>query len=514
VSAGNIQAETYVSGPVSGVWDPAGSPYIVTDDISVLEDSSLEIRPGVEVLFAAEKEVWVYGLLIAVGSADAPIRFAAMEEPAWSGLQFIGADVECRLIYCHFIEAISNGETHETHRGGAIYSQNSSPAIAYCLFEGCESGSWHEWDDLGGAIYASGGRPRILNCTFTDCRQYCCSGGGGAIYFIDTDIVISGCSFLRCSAHGYGGGVQGEFARVDVSHCTFQECMVTHFCPALSLGYCEGKIFNSLFAANEVYDESGSAIGVTGGEVEISCCTLAQNSTYAISNLGAINIYNSPATTVTNCIVWGNVNPMYPVPAQISPENFEGVQYCDVQYGFAGVGNIDLDPLFATAAAEEFFLSAVAAGQELDSPCIDAGWETAEHWALTSHTTRTDYVPDSGVLDMGFHRHEPGLSDVVTRGYDPRLRLVAAPNPSPGTTTIRLEAAENAAPTRAGELSVFDPAGRLVRSLTPGASGSRAEYVWDGRDANGGIVQPGVYFLKLEGESRYWSGSRKVVICR
>ncbi len=47
----SAQAETIVSGEVSGVWNTDGSPYIVIDTLFVPEGDTLQIRPGVSVFF-------------------------------------------------------------------------------------------------------------------------------------------------------------------------------------------------------------------------------------------------------------------------------------------------------------------------------------------------------------------------------------------------------------------------------------------------------------------------------
>ncbi|MBN1340443.1 MAG: PKD domain-containing protein [Bacteroidales bacterium] len=81
-------------------------------------------------------------------------------------------------------------------------------------------------------------------------------------------------------------------------------------------------------------------------------------------------------------------------------QNIYGVTgtYSDVQYGLTGAGNIDADPLFTNQGSNGFFLSQTACGQPLQSPCVDAGGGPQ-----ANGTTRTDYVPDAGVVDMGFH---------------------------------------------------------------------------------------------------------------
>jgi flagellar hook assembly protein FlgD len=48
-------------------------------------------------------------------------------------------------------------------------------------------------------------------------------------------------------------------------------------------------------------------------------------------------------------------------------------------------------------------------------------------------------------------------------------------------------------------LSVFDVGGRLVARLLDGpVSAGRHHAVWDGRDAHGSVVAPGVYFCRYE----------------
>jgi len=65
---------------------------------------------------------------------------------------------------------------------------------------------------------------------------------------------------------------------------------------------------------------------------------------------------------IRNSIVWANESAVFP---QIGGYP-RLVTYCDVQGGFTGDGNIDLDPQFVDAPASDFHLIA-------DSRCINAG---------------------------------------------------------------------------------------------------------------------------------------------
>jgi hypothetical protein len=101
---------------------------------------------------------------------------------------------------------------------------------------------------------------------------------------------------------------------------------------------------------------------------------------------------------ISDCILWVNTALYDP---QVSGECT--VRYSDVQGGYSGAGNINADPLFVSGPAGNCYLSQVAAGQALQSPCVDAGSDLAVNLGLDDLTTRTDEFRDKGVVDMGYH---------------------------------------------------------------------------------------------------------------
>jgi hypothetical protein len=70
-----------------------------------------------------------------------------------------------------------------------------------------------------------------------------------------------------------------------------------------------------------------------------------------------------------------------------------------------GTGSFSLDPLFVSdSGGYPYYLSQIDAGQDSDSPCLDAGSDQAESlFEPDRYTTRTDFVPDTGPVDLGFH---------------------------------------------------------------------------------------------------------------
>ena len=102
-----------------------------------------------------------------------------------------------------------------------------------------------------------------------------------------------------------------------------------------------------------------------------------------------------------------------------------------------------------------------------------------------------------------------------TSGLPPNLpagRVVlhpGSPNPFVRSTTIRYEV-----PFGSGEMAirVYDPAGRLVRTLMEGSRAASGAVRWNGRRDNGRALPPGVYLYRLEGRGIDKTG--KIILMR
>ena len=150
---------TWVAGDVYGVWDTTGSPYMMTDTITVPLDSTLRIRPGVEIYFLdqeiRETPVLVHGRLLAVGAENDSVYFISPNAPfgKFSNENTLGSEI--RLEYCvvdstmgtissdrgifvakrcRFSWSPPNGNTIYNNGPGAI------DTVQYCKFDGCQ---WH-----------------------------------------------------------------------------------------------------------------------------------------------------------------------------------------------------------------------------------------------------------------------------------------------------------------------------------------------------------------------------------
>ena len=125
---------TNVSGNVSGIWTPVGSPYIVTDYINITPSDYLDIRPGVEVRFNLDADFEIWGILYANGTKNLPIRFrsnlASPYEGCWGGLLIeytgIGLMQNCTIAYA---------------RNGINATANTKMRIKNCEIYRCINGT-------------------------------------------------------------------------------------------------------------------------------------------------------------------------------------------------------------------------------------------------------------------------------------------------------------------------------------------------------------------------------------
>ncbi len=104
------------------------------------------------------------------------------------------------------------------------------------------------------------------------------------------------------------------------------------------------------------------------------------------------------------------------LPAEVTETGVTPIlSYCDVRGGCTGIGNIDADPLFASAVLSDYYLDD-GQGSGTVSPCINAGSAVAADCAYSGEwgeinlalwTAVSGCTPDSGQIDIGFHWDHP-----------------------------------------------------------------------------------------------------------
>ncbi|MDD5326962.1 MAG: hypothetical protein PHY02_03995 [Phycisphaerae bacterium] len=221
----------------------------------------------------------------------------------------------------------------------------------------------------GGGIYCIFSSPKITNCIFSGNR----GDYGGGMYSYSSSPNLTGCEFSDNSATNDGGGIYQEYGNSTLKNCIF---------------------------LRNVSDDTGGGICIKIGSMAVTNSTFAENSAIhgkAVSTLGYW--YTDLADiNMINSILCDGGNEIY--------AGFFGtavVRYSNIQDGYSGTGNINADPCFVTGSQGDYYLSHIVAGQGSDSPCVNAGSDTAPNMGMDEFTTRTDYVRDNGIVDMGYH---------------------------------------------------------------------------------------------------------------
>ncbi len=359
--------------------------------------------------------------------------------------------------------------------GGGMYNESGSPMIINCTFRGSVAraggGMYNSYskpyllnctfkaniaDDAGGAIYNYYGEPVLTNCTFDENS----ASSGGGIYSYRGATKLADCRFIGNSSGRSGGAVYNYGSILTFLSCTFKENSAVGDGGAIfnnSDFSSQANLTNCIFSRNSA--RKGGAIengrseegfrGIIAADynpsaVSLLDCTLSANSAYQGGGGISSDIQHrfiidertglDNRTTLVNCILWGNT------PDEIQEYMSESVVVLNsnVQGGFPGQGNIDVDPLFVDPENEDYHLKS-AAGRwnpfsqnwvidQQSSLCIDAG--------DPSTPVGLERFPNGDRINMGAYGGTPEAS------LSPQQQLLLpgqASNPNPPDGAVDVE---------------------------------------------------------------------------
>jgi hypothetical protein len=267
--------------------------------------------------------------------------------------------------------------------GAGIYSSGGAPLIVGCRFDGCQISSVSGYGFAGAGIYCSGGAPEIIDNFFVRCTfNVFCTYGGGAIGCENTDILIRGNEITACGGHGAGGGIWGRDSQINISHNRIYRCAAYHYGGAMAMWNCAGKLTNNEIVLNRVTDMYGGGIRINGDDIEIAFSTIAYNRV-GYGSGGGVYVGSSSTALIHHSILWGNHAGNAGDQLYAATPDDVTVRYCDVQDGWAGVGNLDADPSFVVAP----------------NPGPDGEWGTVDDDPGDVHLRATSPCVDAGDPD-------------------------------------------------------------------------------------------------------------------
>lgn len=362
------------------ILDSTGAPYTLRCDSGEGADtivSGLTITGGDEAAM----------LLDGSGPDISRCNFTAGTGSFSGGIQATGGSSPV-ISSCQFIDCTS-------FNTGALTLEQSSALVTQCTFSGNTG--------LGdGGIASIKSNLVISDCSFTGNN----GEGAGAILFLAGTAEIRDCTFRENSTFGLGDSPRGagavliSFADVTLERCSFDNNtgpgVYNEFLSNVSLTNCE-------FIGNVALAQPGGGIYNEESTVDLVNCSFVGNTNPEFGGAGGAMGSVSSTVTAANCIFWDNY------PDQI----FGGasVTFSDVQGGYPGAGNVDVDPRFRSAADTRL---------AFDSPCIDAGNNAALAAGVTTDLAGQPRLLDnpdvadtgsgsSPLVDLGAHEFDRQL---------------------------------------------------------------------------------------------------------
>ncbi len=523
-----IAYSTQVSGDVWGVWDSTMNPIEVVGELRVPPDSSLIIGPGCYIEFQGHYmfAVDTSAVLQAEGTYEDSIIFTSNPSTAWHGIKLFRAGDGCRFSYCVFENgyAYTQNPNHQFEtRGGAIYSASSDLTLRNCILRNNRAPFGE-----GGGIYLDNSNIEVVECEFIE--NYCGFGGAG-LYSLYGNVSVINSLFERDTTwYPLGGETAGAIGCWDSQDVvlignTFTDnfsgmigniirsasatILSNYFINNFALSAGGGLIIDiedsslvshNLFIGNGTeFDPGGAGLTIVGSGISIINNTIVNNSSATYG--GGLKCTNYDTNYASNNIIWNNA-------AQHGPQIFvdEGTMifsYCDVEGGWQGVGNIDINPLFRDTANGDFHLMSTFCGDPYDSPCIDVGDPAIQDYLLDCDWGLGLQLSDMGAYGGGDSLITAIIDDLPSIPVNFML-LQNYPNPFNARTAIRfsLPKSQNV------ELTVYDLLGRQIEVL-----------IDDYRDVgvhaitfDASSLSSGVYFYRLR--AGYVVETRRMVLLK
>ncbi|MCD6163719.1 MAG: right-handed parallel beta-helix repeat-containing protein [candidate division Zixibacteria bacterium] len=129
---------------------------------------------------------------------------------------------------------------------------------------------------------------------------------------------------------------------------------------------------------------------------------------------------NNSSPIITNSIFWDNT------ATGSGDQIYNGtpeITYCDIEGGYIGATNIDINPLFRDPTNGDFHLMSIACGDAFDSPCIDMGYPNIKDAiADCNHglgTDRSDIGAYGGVVILSGYEYLPGDANMYNGLWPP-----------------------------------------------------------------------------------------------
>ena len=377
-----VTGQTSVPGGIiSGeTWTHANSPYCIEGDLLI---NNLIIEPGVIVQFQGNYVFEVQGVVTAIGTNVNEIVFTGGEAHVvdWQGIYFNNSLPGSQLAHCTIEDSVNSGiridnsvptiryskiQNNQGIRGGGIDVINvDNFTLDSCEVTGNSVPSGNK--GYGGGIFVDSGETILKSCIIdsnsVSVQNHNSVARGGGIYvggnltMIDSTVSnnvaygYANHNYWTVLQYAYGGGIYAT-STTSLMHCYIlnNSTNSNSYAPGPGGGFAysfgAGIFFDGMLldiincvigdntnpaASDGATHREGGGICVYSGTTNLTNSTIAKNLIEGIRNRDGI-------VTAVNSIFWENSS------SQILGD--ATVTYSDIQGGYAGEGNISLNPVF------------------------------------------------------------------------------------------------------------------------------------------------------------------------
>lgn len=253
----SLAQTTITDSLVSGYWTLLGSPYDITGNITIPNDSTLLIEPGVIVNFLDTFKLQVNGRLLALGTATDSISFKANNIlVGWAGIRFdstLATNDTSRISFCKILNSKANGSELD---GGGIFI-NFSPKVI------------------------------VEHSRISNCSANILNGRGGGIAVINCDPVITNNQINNNNGRKKGGGIFLYNSKSKIDNNLICNNSVKNDGAGICIELGQPIISNNIITNNIVSIIAGGT--KRGGGI---CITGCQNSCFFVNNIVSNNTNN------------------------------------------------------------------------------------------------------------------------------------------------------------------------------------------------------------------------------
>jgi hypothetical protein len=390
-------------GPLSSdtTLHPADNPHLVTGDLIVPTGVTLTVEPGVELYFAPDTSLIVYGRLLATGTPTQTILFTRRDTGTyWGAIAILNSPAHNHISHA-VIEYTSTREGDIPRSNGVTaYGSTLTLADSVLRYTRGRDGAGvvanlnatlyllrNEIHDIqGDAVHPTGGVAVIQGNHIYNARW-------GVYYYEGIEISKMSPDSPALVVDNHIHDVSDDCLDVNDSWVIVERNRLHHCADkGISVGtggsVLPGTATSSVTLVNNLVYTSQIGVAIKDNAVaRLVHNTLAANAT----GLALYETQEHPGAggghaTVANTILWGNEQ-------AISLDAFSTltVSYSDVQGGWLGQGNLDADPFFRSA--DDYHLGN-------GSPAINAGRDEGVTLDLDGQPRPIGRAPDLGAYEL------------------------------------------------------------------------------------------------------------------